>query len=61
MIRDILKISMNFYFFYQYKYFYCRLDMINKIDGCFDVIVWNINCKSVYIMGILFENEGLCD
>lgn len=52
---------MNFHFFYQYKYFHCRLDMINKTDGCFDVTAWNTNCKSVHTMGILSENEGLCD
>lgn len=60
MIRDTEN-KYEFSFFYQYKYFHCRLDMINKTDGCFDVTAWNTNCKSVHTMGILSENEGLCD
>lgn len=60
-MRDIEKSIKFICFFYQYKFLYCKLDMINKIDGCFDVIRLNINCKSVYIMGVLLENKGFCN
>lgn len=61
IMRDTEKSIKFICFFYQYKFLHCKLDTINKTDGCFDVTGLNTNCKSAHTMGVLSENKGFCD